>query len=235
MPHLSYYGLDPIWLSKYLGHRHWSMLHSVPVVSQSNERLYASFFYFYIDFAQGQDQYQENDIVEIDSKLFKYNTQVYRSIHSINNNSNTTTATFESIFVRKDSHNKQLIKSDPHGLHISTTVIDASFIEEHTRVKHAVRNLKISNLQLTKLQFNPEIYFNGVKILYFANYLNLVFQSEYVHYSYLKNPIKTITAFYFGNIEHTDSVYGATIKENNSYTTYLVANNRIIMSCTVTR
>ena len=44
MPHLNYHGLDQVWLSKQLGHRHWELLGDGPAYSKTNERLYASFF-----------------------------------------------------------------------------------------------------------------------------------------------------------------------------------------------
>jgi probable biosynthetic protein (TIGR04098 family) len=234
MPHLNYHGLDQVWLSKQLGHRHWELLGEGPAYSKNNERLYASFFCCSIDFNRGQDQYKEGDELELETKLFKFNSQIYRSMHTIRGHRNVGTAVFDSIFVRKDLTTNALVKDEPnsHGNDIAQT--DFVFIEEHKKLKKELRAENFNN-NLVKLQFNPETYFNAVKILYFANYLNLVSQCEYLCYPEIKLPIKKITTYYFANINPDDQVYGITTKENNTYTTKLVANGRAIAVCNITR
>lgn len=234
MPHLNYHGLDQVWLSKQLGHQHWELLSNGPALSKNNERLYASFFCCSIDFNRGQDQYHEGDVLNLDSKLFKFNTQIYRSVHSIKNNRNVGTAIFDSIFVRKDLSTNSLVRDDPHANVNDIAQTDYVFIEEHKKLKKELRSQDFSN-NLVKLQFNPETYFNAVKILYFANYLNLISQCEFLCYPEVKTPIKKIMTYYFANIEPTDQVYGITVREGNTYTTKLVANNKAIAVCTILR
>lgn len=234
MPHLNYHGLDQVWLSKQLGHRHWELLGDGPAYSKNNERLYASFFCCSIDFNRGQDQYKEGDEVTVNSKVFKFNNQIYRSTHDIRGHRNISTAIFDSIFVRKDLATNTLVRDDPHAQGHEIAQTDFVFIEEHKKLKKELRSEDFSS-NLVQLQFNPETYFNAVKILYFANYLNLVSQCEYLFYPELKAPIKQIKTYYFANINPTDQVYGITTKQDNVYTTKLVANDRAIAVCNVSR
>ena len=234
MPHLNYHGLDQVWLSKQLGHRHWELLGDGPAYSKNNERLYASFFCCSIDFNRGQDQYKEGDEVTVNSKVFKFNNQIYRSTHDIRGHRNISTAIFDSIFVRKDLATNTLVRDDPHAQGHEIAQTDFVFIEEHKKLKKELRSEDFSS-NLVQLQFNPETYFNAVKILYFANYLNLVSQCEYLFYPELKAPIKQIKTYYFANIDPTDQVYGVTTKQDNVYTTKLVANDRAITVCNVSR
>lgn len=233
MPHLNYHGLDQIWLLKTLGNNHWDMLSSIPAFTKDNERLYASFYGCSIDFNKGQDAYKEGETLAVDSNIYKFNNLIYRSNHVVTGPHNVTTATFDSIFVKKDVNTNGLIKDEP--VHNVRTIesIDSVFIEEHKRVKKEFQTFDFNSL--VKLQFNPETLFNSVKILYFANYLQLVSQSEYQKFAEIQAPIKKILIYYFGNIAVTDSVYGITEKNNNIYTTTLIANNKVIAVCTITR
>ena len=235
MPHLNYHGLDQVWLSKHLGNQHWEMLSKGPAKTKDNERLYASFFCASINFNQGQHLYQEGDDVEFDSKIFKFNGKIYRSMHTISNNNNTTTAIFDSIFVKKDLNSHALIKDEPDAGNINDIAkIDRVFIDEHKKLKKELRESNITE-ELVELPFNPETYFNAVKILYFANYLNLVAQCEYQCIPELKQPIKDLTIYYFSNISAGDRVYGITTVDGATYTTKLYANNKAIAVCTINR
>jgi hypothetical protein len=108
------------------------------------------------------------------------------------------------------------------------------FIDEHKKLKKELRSGEITE-KLVELQFNPETYFNAVKILYFANYLNLVAQCEYQCIPELKNPIKNLTIYYFSNINAGDRVFGVTTVEGSTYTTKLYANDKAIAVCTINR
>lgn len=234
MPNLTYHGLDHIWLSKHLGNEHWKLLGNGPAMTKNNERLYASFFCCEINFNQGQHLYQEGDTVDINSTLFKFNTQIYRSVHTIKNDQNLTTATFDSIFVKKDINKNILVRDDPHSNVNDIAKTDCVFIDEHKRIKQELRTHNLGDAAI-KLQFNPETYFNGVKILYFANYLSLVSQSEFLFYPEIKSPIKKIMTYYFSNITPSDEVFGITLRDQNQYTTHLLANNKVIATCTILR
>jgi probable biosynthetic protein (TIGR04099 family) len=234
MPHLTYNGLDQIWLLKQLGHNHWSMLSSGPALSKDNERLYASFFCLNLNFNQGQHLYQENDTVTVDSKLFKYNAQIYRSVHTVSNERNVTTATLDSVFVKKNMSTNELVRDDPHSHINEIEKIDQVFLDEHKKLKKQLRTEHLTD-RLVRLQFNPETQFNAVKILYFANYLNLVSQTEHEFFPEIKNPIKDITVYYFANIGVDDTVYGNTELINGVYSTKLIANNRVIALCNIKR
>jgi probable biosynthetic protein (TIGR04098 family) len=234
MPHLNYHGLDQVWLLKHLGDKHWSMLSKNPAVSTNNERLYASFFCCHVNFNKGQHCYSEFDTIEIDSKLFKFNNQIYRSVHDIYNSKNLTTVILESVFVKKNMITNKLIRDDPSNEMNKVDRIDKVFLEEHKRLKLEFKKSAVTK-QLVKLQFNPETFFNSVKILYFANYLNLVAQCEFLFFPKLKESIKEITIYFFSNIEFSDTVYGVTHLENDIYTTTLVANDKVIAHAIIKR
>lgn len=235
MPHLNYHGLDQIWLAKTIGHTHWEMLSNGPAKTKDNERLYASFFCVKLDFNQGQHLYKEGDEVSFDSTIFKFNNQIYRTMHTISNGENVTTAILESIFVKKDLTSNALVRDDPDAANINDIAkIDKVFIDEHKKLKKELRNGEITE-SLVELPFSPETYFNAVKILYCANYLNLVAQCEYQCIPKLKDPIKDLTIYYFANIEVGDKVYGITTVEGSTYTTKLYANNKAIAVCTINR
>ena len=234
MPHLTYNGLDPVWLAKHLGDCHWNILSKGPALNANNERLYASFFCWSLDFNQGQDHYTEGDQLEINSQLFKFNNQVYRSMHTLSNGENFSTGIFDSIFVKKDMDNQKLVRDDPSYNVNDISKIDTVFLEEHKKIKVQLRQETEFN-SYKELQFNPESMFNAVKILYFANYLNLVFQSEWLHYPELKGPIKTIKTYYFANIEPDDCVSGLTTIIGNTSTTKLISGNKALSLCVITR
>ena len=234
MPHLNYHGLDQVWLSKELGHRHWELLTNGPALTKDNERLYASFFCCSLDFNQGQDRYKEGNQLTLESKLLKFNTQIYRSVHSITTDRNVGTAIFDSIFVRKDMSTNLLVRDDPHTNVNEIAQTEFVFIEEHKKLKKELRT-QTFNDNLVELQFNPETFFNAVKILYFANYLNLISQCEFLCYPEIKKPIKKIMTYYFANINPDDKVLGITTQEGDNYVTRLIANNKAIAVCTITR
>lgn len=234
MPHLTYNGLDPVWLAKQLGDNHWNMLSKGPALNSANERLYASFFCWSIDFNQGQHCYCEGDQLDINSQLFKFNNQVYRSVHTLSNGENFSTGTFDSIFVKKDMANQKLVRDDPSYNVNDIGKIDTVFLEEHKKIKLQLRSETEFN-SYRNLQFNPESMFNAVKILYCANYLNLVFQSEWLHYAEIKQPIKSIKTYYFANIEPGDPVSGLTVIDGTTSTTKLISGNKVLSLCIITR
>ena len=236
MPHLNYNGLDPIWLSKTLGDCHWGLLNNVKTTDNQNQRLYASFFACEIDFNKGQNYFYENDDLHIQSKLFKFNNLIYSSSHLISSNKNVAKATFDSIFVKKDKDTNSLVKSEPKNSIINIESINSVFIEEHKKIKKKLFE-KNNIAKFNKLIFSPEAYFNGVKILYFANYINLVMLNEFISYNQILPPIKKLKIFYFKNINWNDEVYGYTsINETSgAYETILVSNNIPIAFCIIDR
>lgn len=234
MPHLNFNGLDPVWLFKTLGDRHWSMLNDITAINKDNQRLYASFFGCEVNFNRGQDFFVENSELTFQSNIFKFNNLIYRSTHAISVSDNTATATFDSIFVKKDLASGGLVKDEPISNGKKIDQIDTVFLDEHKRIKREMAEVDCSNFN--KLTFSPELYFNGVKILYFANYLNLVLLSEYLTFNKILNPLKKINIYYFKNIEVTDEVYGKTIqKDNNTYETILLSNGKAIAYCLTKR
>ena len=235
MPHLNYNGLDPVWLSKTLGDSHWSLLNNVKTTDNQNQRLYASFFACEIDFNKGQDYFYENDDLHIQSKLFKFNNLIYSSSHLIKTNRNVAKATFDSIFVKKDKDTNSLVKSEPKNPITNIESVNSVFIEEHRRIKKKLFVEDIS--KYNRLQFSPESYFNGVKILYFANYINLVMLNEFVTYKQILSPIKKLRIFYFKNINWNDEVCGSTTinETTGTYETILVSNKTPIAFCAIDR
>ena len=233
MPHLNYNGLDPIWLLKTLGDNHWSLLKDVKSLNQENQRLYASFFACEIDYNKGQNFFEENDIITLESKIFKFNSQIYRSMHSVTGNQNTASVTMDSIFVKKDKTSGNLVKDEPVSSGKNIDSVNTVFLEEHKKIKKDLVDLDPT--QFNKLMFSPETYFNGVKILYCANYFNLSLLNEYVTFGKILNPVKKIKMFFFKNISEHDDVYGYTKCIDNIYQTILMSNNKPISFCITTR
>jgi len=234
MPHLNYNGLDPVWLSKTLAENHWAFLKKISTINEQNQRLYASVFALEIDFGEGQDSFKEFDNAEIISKIYKFNNQIYRSKHAICCTGNTANAIVDTIFVKKDLNSNILIRDTP--LQNSTVFENTSitFSSEHKEIKK--KYIDIQNKEDYKdLLFSPEAYFNGVRILYFANYINLVYLSEHLTFNKIQSSIKKIKIFFFSNITPEDKIYGLTIKKNNIYETVLRSDERIIAHCLITR
>ena len=233
MPHLSYNGIDAVWLAKTLGDAHWSSLKTIKSVNQDNQRLYASFFAFEINFNRGQDQFYENDELHLESKIFKFNNQIYRSMHTATVERNVVTATFDSIFVKKDAVSGALVKDEPTSAVQHIDKINTVFLDEHKRIKKQLFDKKVTGLN--ELVFSPEAYFNGVKILYCANYLNLVLLNEWITYQKIQAPIKKIKIFFFKNINAGDQVFGVTEKHDSRYETILMANDHPLAFCEIIR
>lgn len=234
IPQLNYHGLDQVWLAKELGQRHWNLLSSGPALTNNNERLYASFFCVEIDFGDGQNRFCEFDQMDIDSHLFKFNSQIYKSIHTFSNQQTTGTAVLESIFVKKANNSNRLLKDNPTRNIRDVVTTDTVSIDNHKKIKQQVKSIRNFD-DFIELQFNPEVYFNCVKILYCANYLNLVAQSEFLHFPTEKSPIKNIKTYYFGNINFGDQVKALTKQHENTYTTILVSNGNVIAKCVIQR
>jgi len=233
MPHLSYNGLDPVWLLKELGGNHWALLSEAVSFYNETERLYASFFGIEIDFNKGQDHFKENDYLNLKSKIFKFNSQIYRSIHTASVEDNSATVRLDSIFVKKDLVSGLLIRDEPNQVHKNIDSVDRTFLEEHKQIKKKLKGIDQSEFNI--LPFSPEAYFNGVKILYCANYLNLVLLSEYRTFNKIQRPIKKINLYFFKNISETDQVFGSTTENGNVYETILLAKNKPIAFCRIER
>lgn len=234
MPHLTYNGLDPIWLAKQLGDNHWNLLKDIKSFNSDNQRLYASFFAGEINFNQGQNLFVENDTLEIQSKIFKFNNLIYRSVHTLQVQKNSATATFDSVFVKKDLIAGGLVKDEPAEASVQAIdIVDQTFLEEHTKIKKHLKTLKVTDFK--KLDFSPESYFNGVKILYFANYLQLALLSEFLTFKKMPLPIKKIKGYWFKNIEWNSVVLGKTVNHDNNYETVLISDNKPIGFFTITR
>lgn len=233
MPHLNYNGIDYVWLSKELGNNHWSSLGSMPIFTESKERLYASFFCIELDFLKGQSAFKENAELVIDTELFRLNNQVYRSHHELYiDNKLAGEAKLDSLFVKKTANNK-LIKDDPHATIVNVRDIeDLPSIHEHKRLK---RQFAFNSADAIQLPFSPELYFNNVQILYFANYINLVGLSEYLTTNQMLGPIRNIKIYFFKNISVTDQVYGSTKIQNSTSTTTLFSNGQAIAHAIITR
>jgi probable biosynthetic protein (TIGR04098 family) len=234
MPHLTYNGLDPVWLSKTLGDNHWNLLRDITPFNLENQRLYASFFAFEINFNHGQHAFFENDILDVHSKIFKFNSSIYRSVHTFGVEDNSAAATFDSVFVKKDMLSGALIKDEPAVSNTkSIDTVDETFLEEHSRLKKCLSQMDVSDLK--ELNFTPESYFNGVKILYCANYIQLALLSEFMTYKKIPQPIKKIKGYWFKNIEWNSQVFGNTTCVNGHYETILVCKDKPIAFFTITR
>lgn len=234
MPHLIYNGLDPVWLSKTLADLHWGFLKNISSINLDNQRLYASVFALEIDFGEGQNFFKEFDQSKIRSKIYKFNNLIYRSTHSITCTGNTANAIVDTIFVKKDLNSGSLIKDSPIKTPDTFKTTETVFLKEHKELKKKYSVIQNAD-QYKELVFSPEAYFNGVKLLYFANYLNLIFLSEYLTFNTILNPIKKINIFYFKNVTPNDRIYGLTTQKGNEYETILMSNNSAISFCRIIR
>ena len=216
MPHLNYNGLDEIWLLKTLGDIHWETLGGVTDMYTAKDRYYASFFNVNIKFKQ--ESYKEGEILDINSKLEKWNKKIYRSTHQFGKG----IATLDSIFVKK--YRGGLAKHDSNSTNHCDTIKDIN-IEQHLAWKKYCKNYHMhdGHNEVVKmvLPLNPILMFNGVKILYFANYVFLAQMAEWQNDNKLKTPIREIQVDMFGNIDVNDKVYASTWVGPNANTTYL--------------
>jgi len=228
MPHLVYHGIDPVWLLKHLGHKHWQLIDHVQPVNKNNQRLYASFFAAKIKFLSGQQSITEKGTMTIDSEIFKFNNLIYRSKHSVND----IEVVLDSIFVRKDKE-AGLIKDEPAQSNSNILYTEDTLLEQHGILKRKLTS--IDTTLANELVFNPAVLFNGVKILYCANYLSLALLSEWMTYQRLLNPIKQIEIFWFKNINVGDKVYGISSNVDSIFETVLVSNSRAIGFCRIYR
>ena len=196
MPHLIYNGLDPIWLSKTLAESHCAFLKPISSINEKNQRLYASVFALELDFNKGQDFFKEFDHCEIQSSIYKFNNQIYRSTHNVTCTANIANAIVDTIFVKKDLTSGTLTRDMPVESNIEFQKTNSVFSSEHKELKKNLSEIQNRD-QYRELIFSREAYFNGVKILYFANYLNLVYLSEYHTFNQILNPIKKLKIFFF--------------------------------------
>ena len=233
MPHLTFNGLDAIWLAKTLGDNHWNLLKDIKPFNIANQRLYASFFACEINFNHGQNKFIENDILKVDSKIFKFNNLIYRSSHTFSVKQNSASATFDSIFVKKDTQTGVLVKDEPANPGKLIDTVDETFLEEHKKIKRQLSTINYADFN--ELVFTPETYFNGVKILYCANYMQLAMLNEFLTFKEILNPIKKLKVYWFKNIEKEDKVYGRTLQKDNVYETILISNNKPIAFICTTR
>jgi probable biosynthetic protein (TIGR04098 family) len=230
MPHLNYNGLDETWLFKYLGNIHWDLLRSEVDMYSEDERFYASFFHIQLKFKSSQEAFKENDVLTIKSKLFRYDARVYRSEHTFGG----STMVMDTIFVKKNQTG--LVKYIPKHVNPKYGTVEDIGLAEYQQQKKRIF-ADTSCVNGNRLIFPPANVFNGVKILYCANYLFLVSLSEYVQHQKLFNPIKAIDINYYGNMDVADSLYGRTklSEDEQSTQTYLTVNNLPISYCEIQR
>lgn len=233
MPQLNYNGLDETWLLKTCGGVHWDLLHKDVDVFGEGGRFYASFFHIQIKFELDQSYYTESDTISIKTELFKYNDKIYRSVHTFDN----AEVIMDTIFVRKGDEGS-LIKYKPKQTESSCKEVLDIGISEHQDRKRRVLQEGVVFGKGNKLIFPPANLFNGVKILYCANYPYLVSLSEFVQHKKMFKPIKTLDISYYGNMTPDQFVYGKTKlveKGPDSTETLLVVNDTPIAYCEIIR
>lgn len=230
MPHLNYNGLDEIWLLKEAGDIHWEFLYKIiDFWEEGNVRCYASFFNISLEFDSNQSMFEENDILTFDSKIFKFNKKIYRSVHTFSNqNGISGKIQLDSIFVFKDKNNN-LFKTEPQ------VIVDVESIE-HIDLEN-YRKIKKSKIPINgnRLEYSPLNLFNGVKLLYFANYLYLNGLSEYKEFKNLSLPIKKLEIYYFSNTAPAEEIFGSSSKIDNFTETLLYTKEKLISYCKIER
>ena len=145
MPHLTYHGIDPIWLLKTLGDNHWNLLKHINPLNKDDQRLYASFFAAELDFNKGQDCFKENEDISIESKIFKFNNLIYRSIHTVKTSENNVSVVLDTIFVKKDITTGILIKDEPEKPTTVISSVNSTFLEENRRIKRELCQLSLES------------------------------------------------------------------------------------------
>lgn len=220
MPHLNNQGLDEIWLLKHLGELHWKMLDKV--IEVTNPRtFYASFFNVSINFDNDQSYYREFDKLKIESKLLKFNNKIFRSVHTFENG----IVTMDSIFVVKNKDG-DLEKHLPVFKDVEVESIEID-LDDFQKAK---KNFEVRKTNQIVLPFKN--LFNDAKILYFANFLFLVHQSEILENQVEDTrPIRKLKIKYFGNMKIGDFI------EANSTdgVTKIFANKKQICHCEIER
>lgn len=210
MPQLSYNGLDLVWLIKECGNHHWNLLGSIKNSHEQGQRLYASFFYIEVDFLEpyNQSTVKEDDIIKGVHRLYKFNRQIYRSKHKIIlDDKHICTLTMDTIFVRKHEQSNSLMRGTPDDTDIDIT--HEISLDHHKAIKKTLASTVPSG---NYINFSPEFFFNGAKILYCANYLHLVGISEFLAYKKSASPITKLIIYFFNNLAPEDNVLGHSIQ-----------------------
>lgn len=196
MPHLNSQGLDEVWLLKFLGDIHWKILDQK--LGLSGERqFYASFFDIKIEFEHDQSSFKEFQTFQVDSSLTQLNSKIYKSYHKFHG----CTASLTSIFITVDQQGKvQKYQTPAHG----TDHRDLRDLIDEFRTKK--KNTKYIDTECKDIVFPVKMLFNNANILYFANYLFLIGQSEMIFNVQADRPVKSLKISYFKNMLQSDSV-----------------------------
>lgn len=225
MHNLNYNGLDEVWLFKECGHIHWTMLSDIIPFNDGDGRYYASFFNIELQFQTDQSDFVENEIIEVQSDIYKFNQKIYRSIHSFKG----CKLIMDSIFVKKTAAG--LAKYEPLIDSREIKSIADINLTAHSDLKKEISKVFL-NYDYMPLQYAPMSLFNNVKILYCANYLYLSMLSEYLHNKKVLNPIQSVNIHYFANIENDEDVLG---NSNNLEIVLKSSGNKLLSHCKIVR
>lgn len=231
MPELNYNGLDEVWVLKHCGNIHWDLLKKKVDMYSICGRFYASFFHVSLRFETDQSAFTEQQVISIESELTRYSTKIYRSVHKFNG----CVLIMDTMFVKKDDTGA-LTKYTPIAeIAGCKRVSDIGLKQYHSKKLIAMSSSEKHQGNL--LVYPPSTVFNGVKLLYFANYLYLSLLSEFVQHKMPSTPIKMLDIYYYGNMSYTDSLYGRSVLHDDdiSATTYLSINNIPISQCEIYR
>jgi probable biosynthetic protein (TIGR04098 family) len=220
MPQMLFHGLSERWLLKESGDAHWRLICSdlgVPsgqLLSEDNDRLYASFTRIRYEATGNLQQMRENEPLELRGTLSRFGDKRYFS--SLLWSSPTVEIRFQmsSVFIKRESDNKALSRLRPCGVHLSTCPLHSVmpvFAQEYQLWKAAVtqgqqspeakRPLLLSHTLSpeenatfeTNYEINPYHDLNGVNLLYFASYgrIHDLGERDFVRRLTLPNPAES--------------------------------------------
>jgi len=228
MPNLNSRGLDEIWLLKFLGDMHWKMLDQI--LEPSGPRsFYASFFDIQINFSDSQAAFEEFQTFEINSSLKKLNNKIYTSYHEFHG----ATATMSSIFITVDQQGQVQKYTNSEWCEPDTALKTCIDSFKTTKKSMSYTNAKS---QCNKIVLPFRLLFNNANILYFANYMLLVAQSEMLDSIDTVRPIRSLRISYFKNMVPSDSIEAySKLTDESLSTTQIFVNSEPMWLCEILR
>ena len=204
MPQLLWGGLSENWLLKELGDVHWQQITNAlntasdELTDSRGERLYASFVRLHWSGAN-ISTFNENDSLELQSKLSRYGSKMFFSETDGKGTSGVFKANLMSVFsTREKSDNTKLkkgalkaeIDSDTIKLHSKLPLVAKKYLENKSEIFDENNQLKPEGVEpiIYQKEYIIDAYddINGVGLLYFASYpkINDKCEREYIKAQY---------------------------------------------------
>lgn len=230
MPHLTYGGLSENWLLKTCGDLHWQAIcagmgrQSHEITDAAGNRLYPSFVELLHSGARLSD-FGENDEIEIDVTVRKLSARRSWSCQRLAKRRSNTMLKMEmlTLFMKRgkaETSNVGLEATDP-GAQIALTPFDpdrdaSEIVDRRARIyddemANDAAGLDTAYRSLNTFEYRPcpTVDFNGARLLYFANYQDIVDRAEWAQFRHW--PLQDFSTArrhirYFGNIDLRDAI-----------------------------